>query len=178
MKRTSSRAARGSARLPADADLDRAAALLNDGRRVAILAGRGSLGASAELEAVAEILGAPIVKALLGKAAVPDDSPYTTGQIGLLGTRPSQEAMENCDTLLMVGTSFPYIEFLPKPGQARGVQIELDPVRIGLRYPLKWAWWATAGERSRRSRHGSMPRKTAASAGSTGRHEVVVGADR
>ena len=87
--------------------------------------------------AVAERLGAPIVKALLGKAAVPDDSPYTTGGIGLLGTRPSQEAMEECDTLLIVGSSFPYIEFCPKPGQARGVQIELDPMRIGLRYPVE-----------------------------------------
>ena len=90
-----------------------------------------------ELEELAETLGAPIIKALLGKAAVPDDSPYTTGGIGLLGTKPSQEAMENCDTLLMVGTSFPYIEFLPKPGQARGVQIDLDPTRIGLRYPVE-----------------------------------------
>jgi pyruvate dehydrogenase (quinone) len=85
----------------------------------------------------AEILGAPIVKALLGKAAVPDDSPYTTGQAGLLGTRPSQDALEKCDTLLMVGTSFPYIEFFPKPGQARAVQIELDPARLGLRYPVE-----------------------------------------
>ena len=126
-----------SARLPAEDDLARAAAVLNAGERVAILAGRGALGAGAELEAVADILGAPIVKALLGKAAVPDDSPYTTGQVGLLGTRPSQEVMESCDTLLMVGTSFPYIEFLPKPGQARGVQIELDPMRIGLRYPVE-----------------------------------------
>jgi pyruvate dehydrogenase (quinone) len=81
-------------------------------------------------------VGAPIAKALRGKAAVPDDSPYTTGSVGLLGTRPSQEAMETCDTMLMVGTSFPYIEFLPKSGQARGVQIELDPTRIGLRYPV------------------------------------------
>jgi pyruvate dehydrogenase (quinone)/pyruvate oxidase len=126
-----------SARLPAEDDLARAAAVLNAGERVAILAGRGALGAGAELEAVADILGAPIAKALLGKAAVPDDSPYTTGQVGLLGTRPSQEVMESCDTLLMVGTSFPYIEFLPKPGQARGVQIELDPMRIGLRYPVE-----------------------------------------
>src|SRR5206468_3520561 len=90
-----------------------------------------------ELEQAADRLAAPIVKALLGKAAVPDDSPYTTGSIGLLGTKPSQEALEECDTLLMVGTSFPYIEFLPKPGQARGVQIELDPMRIGLRYPVE-----------------------------------------
>ena len=126
-----------SARLPAAEDLRRAADILNAGRRVAILAGRGALGAATELEAVAERLGAPIVKALLGKAAVPDDSPYTTGAIGLLGTRPSQMALEECDTLLMAGTSFPYIEFLPKPGQARGVQIDLDPIRIGLRYPVE-----------------------------------------
>ena len=90
-----------------------------------------------ELIAIAEKLGAPIIKALLGKACVPDDSPYTTGGIGLLGTRPSQEVMEQCDTLLMVGTSFPYVEFLPKPGQALAVQIDLDPARIGLRYPVR-----------------------------------------
>jgi pyruvate dehydrogenase (quinone)/pyruvate oxidase len=89
------------------------------------------------LEELAETLGAPIVKPLLGKAAVPDHSPYTTGGIGLLGTRPSQEALEECDTLLMVGTSFPYIEYYPKPGQARGVQIDRDPTRIGLRYPVE-----------------------------------------
>lgn len=123
--------------LAAEDGLRRAADLLNAGHRVAILAGRGALHAGDELEAIADRLGAPIVKALLGKAAVPDDSPYTTGGIGLLGTRPSQEAMEGCDTLLMVGTSFPYIEFLPKPGQARAVQIELDPARIGLRYPVE-----------------------------------------
>ena len=118
-------------------DLEKAAEILNAGEKVAILAGRGALGATDELEQVAELLGAPIVKPLLGKAAVPDDSPYTTGGIGLLGTKPSQEAMEDCDTLLMVGTSFPYIEFMPKPKQARGVQIELDPKRIGLRYPVE-----------------------------------------
>ena len=126
-----------SARLPADDELGRAADVLNAGQKVAILAGRGALEAADELERVAEVLAAPIVKALLGKAAVPDDSPYTTGPIGLLGTRPSQEALEECDTLLMVGTSFPYIEFMPKPGQARAVQIELDPARIGLRYPVE-----------------------------------------
>ena len=126
-----------SAGLPDEGRLRRAAQLLNAGRRVAILAGRGALHAGDELEAVADRLAAPIAKALLGKAAVPDDSPYTTGGIGLLGTRPSQEAMEGCDTLLMVGTSFPYIEFLPKPGQARAAQIELDPMRIGLRYPVE-----------------------------------------
>jgi pyruvate dehydrogenase (quinone)/pyruvate oxidase len=127
----------GGAGWPAEEDVHRAAEVLNAGRKVAILAGRGALGASDELEEVAERLGAPIIKALLGKAAVPDDSPYTTGPIGLLGTKPSQEAIENCDTLLMVGTSFPYIEFLPKPGQARAVQIDLDPTRIALRYPVE-----------------------------------------
>src|SRR5438552_2117837 len=126
-----------SARLPDPADLEKAADILNRGKKVAILAGRGALKATDELEQIAELLAAPIVKALLGKAAVPDDSPYTTGGIGLLGTKPSQEAMEDCDTLLMVGTSFPYIEFMPKPGQARGVHIELDPKRIGLRYPIE-----------------------------------------
>lgn len=125
------------AALPSEDDLMRAADVLNAGKKVAILAGRGALDAGDQLEILAETLGAPIIKALLGKAAVPDDSPYTTGGIGLLGTRPSQEALENCDTLLMVGTSFPYIEFLPKPGQARGVQIDLDPARIGLRYPME-----------------------------------------
>jgi pyruvate dehydrogenase (quinone) len=126
-----------SARLPDRGELESAAEILNQGKKVAILAGRGALDATDELEQTAELLGAPIIKALLGKAAVPDDSPYTTGGIGLLGTRPSQEAMEDCDTLLMVGTSFPYIEFMPKPGQARGVQIELDPKKIGLRYPVE-----------------------------------------
>jgi pyruvate dehydrogenase (quinone)/pyruvate oxidase len=128
--------ARGAA-LPSEADLRRAADLLNAGEKIAILAGRGSLGATDELEQIAELLGAPIVKPLLGKAAVPDDSPYTTGGIGVLGTKPSQEVLEQCDTLLMVGTSFPYIEYFPKPGQARAVQIDLDPQRIGLRYPVE-----------------------------------------
>jgi pyruvate dehydrogenase (quinone) len=118
-------------------DLDQAAEILNAGEKIAILAGRGALNATEELMLAADILGAPIVKALLGRGAVPDDSPFTTGTIGLLGTRPSQEAMEHCDTLLMVGTSFPYLEFLPKPGSAKGVQIELDPKRIGLRFPVE-----------------------------------------
>ena len=126
-----------SARLPHHADLEKAAEILNAGKKVAILAGRGALNATDELEKAAETLGAPIVKALLGKAAVPDDSPYTTGSIGLLGTKPSQEVIEDCDTLLMVGSSFPYLEYMPKPGQARGVQIDLDPKRIGLRYPVE-----------------------------------------
>jgi len=128
--------ARG-ARLPEEKDLRQAAEILNGGRKVAILVGQGALHATEELEKAAEVLGAPIIKALLGKATVPDDSPYTTGQIGLLGTKPSQEALEDCDTLLMVGTSFPYIEFYPKPGRARGVQIEIDPMRVGLRYPVE-----------------------------------------
>ena len=124
-------------RMPAIQDLRDAAAILNAGKKVAILAGQGALGAGEILEEIAERLGAPIVKALLGKAVVPDDSPYTTGGIGLLGTKPSQAVLESCDTLLIAGSSFPYIEFLPKPGKARGVQIDLDPKRIGLRYPVE-----------------------------------------
>ena len=125
------------ARLPSLEDLRRAADVLNSGKKVAILAGQGALRAGEQLEAVAEKLGAPIVKALLGKAAVSDDSPYTTGGIGLLGTKPSQTALEECDTVFIVGSSFPYIEFMPKPGKARGVQVDLDPRRIGLRYPVE-----------------------------------------
>ena len=121
---------------PDRASLEHAAEILNTGERVAILCGRGALNATDELIEAAKKLGAPIVKALLGKAAVPDDSPYTTGGIGLLGTKPSQEAIEQCDTLFLVGTSFPYIEFLPKPGDARCVQIERDASRVGLRYPV------------------------------------------
>lgn len=128
--------ARG-ARLPAEADLRAAADVLNAGKNIVILAGQGALHATDQLEETAERLGAPIVKALLGKACVPDESPYTTGGIGLLGTRPSQEAIENCDTLLMVGTSFPYIEYYPKPGKVRAVQIDMNPIRIGLRYPVE-----------------------------------------
>ena len=125
------------AALPSDIDLHRAAEILNAGKKIAILAGRGALKATDELEQIAELLGAPIVKPLLGKAAVPDDSPYTTGGVGLLGTKPSKDVLEKCDTLLMVGTSFPYIEYYPKPGQARAVQIDRDPQRIGLRYPVE-----------------------------------------
>jgi pyruvate dehydrogenase (quinone)/pyruvate oxidase len=125
------------ARLPAEEDLRLAAAILNSGSKVAILCGQGALRAGELLEETAERLGAPIVKALLGKAVVSDDSPYTTGGIGLLGTRASQEVMETCDTLLIVGSTFPYIEFYPKPGEARGVQIDVDPARIGLRYPVE-----------------------------------------
>jgi pyruvate dehydrogenase (quinone)/pyruvate oxidase len=125
-----------SARIPPPGELARAADLLNASEKPVILAGQGALDATDELLDVADRLGAPIVKALLGKAAVPDDSPYTTGGIGLLGTKPSQEALEDCDALLLVGTSFPYMEFYPKAGQARAVQIDLDPARIGLRHPV------------------------------------------
>jgi pyruvate dehydrogenase (quinone) len=123
--------------MPDNRNLRQAADILNEGQKIAILAGQGALRATDELEELAELLGAPIIKALLGKAAVPDDSPYTTGGIGLLGTKPSHTAMEQCDTLLIVGSSFPYIEFMPKPGSAHGVQIDIDPQRIGLRYPVE-----------------------------------------
>ncbi len=121
---------------PAPEQLQVAAELLNAGRRVAILAGRGCLDAREEIEELAEKLAAPIVKPLLGKGVVPDDSPYTTGGIGLLGTGPSQDALVECDALLIAGSSFPYLEFYPKPGQAKTVQIDVDPTRIGLRTPV------------------------------------------
>ncbi|MCT7314811.1 thiamine pyrophosphate-requiring protein [Ralstonia sp. CHL-2022] len=123
--------------IPQAADLERAANILNSGRRVAMLVGAGALGASAEVAAVAETLGAGVAKALLGKAVLPDELPYVTGAIGLLGTEPSWELMNHCDTLLMIGSGFPYAEFLPKEGQARGVQIDLDPGMLGLRYPME-----------------------------------------
>lgn len=126
-----------SAHVPDRSQLERAAAILNAAEKPFILAGRGALGAGAELEAVAERLGAPVGMALLGKGAIPDESPYATGGVGLLGTEPSQDALEKCDTLLIVGSSFPYIEFYPDPGQARAVQIEIDAKRIGLRYPVE-----------------------------------------
>ncbi len=123
--------------LPLQQDLERAAEILNVGGKVAILAGQGALGAGDQLERLADVVAGPIIKPLLGKAVVPDASPYTTGGIGLLGTSPSQEALESCDTLLIVGSSFPYEEYYPQPGQARGVQIDIDPARIGLRYPVE-----------------------------------------
>ncbi len=126
--------ARG-AHLPDESDLHAAASVLSEGKKVVIMAGRGALKATDALEAMADKLSAVIVKPLLGRAAVPDDSPYTTGGCGLLGTTPSQEAIESCDTLFIVGSTFPYIEYYPKPGQARCVQIELDPMRVGMRYP-------------------------------------------
>jgi pyruvate dehydrogenase (quinone) len=126
-----------SAHAPTDEQLARATSILNEGKKICILAGQGGLGAREELTEVAERLGAPVAKALLGKATLPDDSPYTTGGTGLLGTVPSQDALELCDTLLIVGSSFPYIEYYPKPGKARAVQIDIDPKRIGLRYPVE-----------------------------------------
>ena len=122
---------------PAEADLRRAAAVLNAGSKVAILVGAGALNATDEVIEVADILGAGVAKALLGKAALPDDLPFVTGSIGLLGTRPSYEMMVNCDTLLMIGSGFPYSEFLPKEGQARGVQIDIDPKMLSIRYPME-----------------------------------------
>jgi pyruvate dehydrogenase (quinone) len=123
--------------LPADDDLRRAADVLNAGSRVAMLVGAGALHATDEVIGVADTLGAGIAKALLGKAAVPDDVPFCTNSIGLLGTRPSWEMMQDCDTLLLVGTGFPYAEFLPKPGQARAVQVDLKGRMLSLRYPVE-----------------------------------------
>jgi pyruvate dehydrogenase (quinone) len=123
--------------VPADEDLRHAADVLNAGQRVAMLVGAGALSATDEVIEVAERLGAGVAKALLGKAAVPDDLPFVTGAIGLLGTRPSWNLMSGCDTLLMVGSSFPYSEFLPKEGQARGVQIDIDGRMLSLRYPME-----------------------------------------
>ncbi|MFJ9574899.1 thiamine pyrophosphate-requiring protein [Streptomyces sp. NPDC101191] len=123
--------------VPGDADLARAAEVLNSGDKVAILIGQGARGARQEVMAVAERLGAGVAKALLGKDALDDDLPYVTGSIGLLGTRPSYEMMMDCDTLLVIGSSFPYTQFLPEFGQARAVQIDIDPHMVGLRYPFE-----------------------------------------
>ena len=123
--------------VPSGGELQKAADLLNDGKRVAILVGAGALQAGEEVKKIADLLGAGVAKALLGRAALPDDLPYVTGSIGLLGTKPSWELMTGCDTLLMVGSSFPYTEFLPKGGQARGVQIDIDGRMLSLRYPME-----------------------------------------
>ena len=120
--------------IPQEADLRRAAEVLNAGKKVAMLVGIGAARAVEELVEVADLLGAGVAKALLGKAVLPDALPFVTGSIGLLGTRPSWDMMMGCDTLLMVGTSFPYPEFLPPEGQARGVQIDLDPRMLCLLY--------------------------------------------
>jgi pyruvate dehydrogenase (quinone) len=122
---------------PSEEQLQRAAQILNEGEKVAMLVGAGALHATEEVVEVADALGAGVAKALLGKAAVPDDLPFVTGSIGLLGTRPSWDLMQGCDTLLMVGSSFPYSEFLPEEGKARGVQIDLDGRMVGIRYPME-----------------------------------------
>ena len=126
----------GPAKLPDQASLHAAAEVLNSGKKVAMLVGAGALDATDEVIAVAERLNAGVAKALLGKAAVPDDLPFVTGSLGLLGTKPSWDLMKGCDTLLMVGSAFPYSEFLPNPGAARGVQIDIDGSRLSLRYPM------------------------------------------
>lgn len=127
----------GHSTVPDAATLRMAADILNHGKKVAILAGAGALQATEELIAIADILGAGVAKALLGKAAVPDALPFVTGSIGLLGTKPSHDMMNGCDTLLMVGSGFPYAEFLPEEGQARGVQIDIDAKMTSLRYPME-----------------------------------------
>ncbi len=124
--------------VPPPEALQQAARILNEGKKVAILAGAGALHATDELIEIAGLLGAGIAKALLGKAAVPDDLPFVTGSIGLLGTKPSHDMMNDCDTLLMVGSNFPYSEYLPKEGQARGVQIDIDARRASVRYPMEF----------------------------------------
>lgn len=123
--------------LPRDADLQHAAEVLNAGEKVAILIGAGAMHADDEVIQVADLLGAGVAKALLAKAALPDDLPFVTGAIGLLGTKPSWDMMADCDTLLMIGSSFPYSEFLPMEGQARGVQIDIKPRMLSLRYPME-----------------------------------------
>ncbi len=121
--------------VPRDQDLRAAAEVLNSGKRVAILVGAGALAASDEVQRVAEITSAGVAKALLGRTVLPDTLPYVTGAIGLLGTKPSWDLMNECDTLLMIGTGFPYSEFLPKEGQARGIQVDIDGKQLGIRYP-------------------------------------------
>ncbi|WP_181781567.1 thiamine pyrophosphate-requiring protein [Pseudonocardia pini] len=129
-----------------EVELDRAAEVLNAGSKVAILVGQGARGAAAEVTAVADVLGAGVAKALLGKDVLPDDLPFVTGSIGLLGTRPSYELMRDCDTLLMIGSSFPYSQFLPEFGKARAVQIDLDGGLIGMRYPTEVNLVGDAGD--------------------------------
>lgn len=152
--------------VPASADIERAAALLDEGEKVAVLIGQGARGARAEVEELADVLGAGVAKALLGKDALPDDLPYVTGSIGLLGTRPSYEMMRDCDTLVVVGSSFPYSQFLPDFDQARAVQIDIDPFMVGLRYPFEVNLVGDAKETLRAllpqlqpKKHGSWRRK-------------------
>jgi pyruvate dehydrogenase (quinone) len=132
--------------VPVEGELDRAAAVLNESEKVAILVGQGALHAADEVVQVAETLGAGVAKALLGKTVLPDDLPFVTGSIGLLGTKPSFDLMMGCDALLMVGSSFPYSEFLPKEGKARGVQIDIDGRMVGIRYPMEVNLVGDAGE--------------------------------
>ncbi len=122
---------------PSHALIEKAARILNSGSKVVILVGQGALQSGEEVISVAERLGAPVIKALLGKAVIPDDNVYSLGGIGLLGTEPSSDAMSEADTLFMIGTSFPYTDYLPKPGQARGIQIDIKAEKIGLRYPVE-----------------------------------------
>ncbi len=129
----------GVATLPNIEDIRKAAEILNQGKKVAILVGAGALHATDEVIAVANRLNAGVAKALLGKAAVPDDLPFVTGSLGLLGTKPSWDLMKQCDTFLMVGSAFPYSEFLPKPGNARGVQIDINGANLSLRYPMEYS---------------------------------------
>ncbi|WP_234365458.1 thiamine pyrophosphate-requiring protein [Streptomyces sp. RTd22] len=152
--------------IPAPSDLDQAAEVLNAGEKVAILIGQGARGARAEVEQLADVLGAGVAKALLGKDALPDDLPYVTGAIGLLGTRPSYELMQECDTLLVIGSSFPYTQFMPELDQARAVQIDIDPFMIGLRYPFEVNLVGDAQEtvkallpKLKRKKHGSWRKK-------------------
>ncbi|MGC4948585.1 thiamine pyrophosphate-requiring protein [Streptomyces sp. DT224] len=152
--------------VPAEDDIARAAEVLNAGEKVAILVGQGARGARAEVERLAEVLGAGVAKALLGKDVLPDDLPYVTGSIGLLGTRPSYELMQECDTLLVIGSSFPYTQFLPELDQARAVQIDIDPFMIGLRYPFEVNLIGDARAtldallpRLKRKKHGSWRKK-------------------
>ncbi|WP_407840636.1 thiamine pyrophosphate-requiring protein [Streptomyces sp. DSM 116496] len=152
--------------VPAAGDLARAAAVLNEGEKVAVLIGQGARHARAKVEALADVLGAGVAKALLGKDALPDDLPYVTGSIGLLGTRPSYEMMRDCDTLLVVGSSFPYSQFLPDFDRARAVQIDIDPFMVGLRYPFEVNLVGDAGEtlkallpQLKRKKHGSWRKK-------------------
>ncbi|QKV97344.1 thiamine pyrophosphate-requiring protein [Streptomyces sp. NA02950] len=152
--------------VPDTTDLDRAAAVLNAGEKVALLIGQGARGARPQVEELADVLGAGVAKALLGKDAYPDDLPHVTGAIGLLGTRPSYEMMQDCDTLLVIGSSFPYTQFLPELDQARAVQIDIDPFMLGLRYPFEVNLVGDAREtlkallpKLKRKKHGSWRKK-------------------
>jgi pyruvate dehydrogenase (quinone) len=159
--------------VPCDAALRAAAAVLNEGERVAILIGQGANGAAEEVQAVADALGAGVAKALNGRAVLADDLPYVTGAIGLLGTKPSYDMMEGCDTLLLVGTNFPYSEWLPEPGQARGVEIDIDARLIGNRYPTEVNLVGDAADTLRALLPYLTPRE-----GDGWRREIVANVDR